>query len=397
MRGCETPAVPSRTAPRSRRVGGCGRDVVSATTAPTTTVNDEGVFMNATTTAAPAGTRSRPDVPEPSPEPILQVGMGFWASKTLLSAVELGVFTQLADDPQDLETLRARLGLHPRSARDFLDALVALGFLERTGGVYRNAPCTDAFLDEHKPAYIGGILEMANARLYRFWGHLTEALRTGEPQNETKHGGVPLFEELYADPELLEQFAAAMTGASRGANLEIAERFPWADVATFADIGTAQGDTAVQIALAHPHLTGYGFDLPPLAPVFEGHARRNQVDERLTFVPGDFFTDDLPSVDVLVMGHILHDWDLEQKRSLLAKAYDALPDGGSLIVYEMMIDDDRSSNVLGLLMSLDMLIETPGGFDFTPADCMGWMREAGFRDARAEHLTGPYSMVVAVK
>jgi hypothetical protein len=349
-------------------------------------------------TSTAAGAQPTPaDVTEVSPESILQVGIGFCASKTLLSAVELELFTHLAGHPQDLETLRARLGLHPRSARDFLDALVALGFLHRTDGVYRNTGVTDAFLDKHKPSYIGGILEMANVRQYGLWGHLTEALRTGEPQNETKHGGGTLFEQLCADPDRLEHFAAGMTGISRAVNLELAERFPWADVATFADIGTAQGDTAVQIALAHPHLTGYGFDLPALAPVFEDHARRNQVDERLTFVPGDFFTDALPSVDVLVMGHILHDWNLEEKRSLLAKAYDALPDGGSLIVYEAMIDDDRSSNALGLLMSLTMLLGTPGGFDFTPAECMGWMRDAGFRDARAEHLSGPHSMAVAVK
>ncbi len=354
--------------------------------------------MSATTTSTAAGEQPTPaDVTEVSPESILQVGTGFWASKTLLSAVELELFTHLAGHPQDLETLRARLGLHPRSARDFLDALVALGFLHRTDGVYRNTGATDAFLDKHKPSYIGGILEMANARQYGLWGHLTEALRTGEPQNETKHGGASLFEQLCADPERLKQFAAGMTGTSRGTNLELAKRFPWTDVATFADIGTAQGDTAVQIALAHPHLTGYGFDLPALAPVFEDYAHQNQVGERLTFVPGDFFTDALPTVDVLVMGHILHDWNLEEKRSLLAKAYDALPDGGSLIVYEAMIDDNRSSNAFGLLMSLNMLIETPGGFDFTPTECMEWMRDAGFRSARAEHLTGPDSMVVAVK
>jgi hypothetical protein len=354
--------------------------------------------MSATTTSTAAGEQPTPaDVTEVSPESILQVGMGFWASKTLLSAVELELFTHLAGHPQGLETLRARLGLHARSARDFLDALVALGFLHRTDEVYRNTAATDAFLDKHKPSYIGGILEMANARLYRFWGDLTEALRTGEPQNESKHGGTPLFQELYGDPERLEQFAAAMTGVSRGVNVELARRFPWADVATFADIGTAQGDTAVQIALAHPHLTGYGFDLPPLAPVFEDYVNQKEVSERLTFVPGDFFTDALPSVDVLVMGHILHDWNLEEKRALLRKAYDALPDGGSLIVYEAMIDDDRSSNAFGLLMSLNMLIETPGGFDFTPTECMGWMRDAGFRSARVEHLTGPDSMVVAVK
>src|SRR3954451_3229382 len=199
-----------------------------------------------------------------SPEHIMQVGMGFWASKTLLSAIEMELFTQLADHPQDLETLRARAGLHRRSARDFFDALVALGFLERNGGVYRNAPDSDTFLDKHKPSYIGGILEMANARLYGFWGSLTDALRTGELQNEAKGGGRPFFEELYADPARLKQFAAAMSGASHGASLQIAVAFEWSDYRTFADVGSAQGEAAVQIALANPHLTGYGFDLPEL-------------------------------------------------------------------------------------------------------------------------------------
>src|SRR5437588_9246121 len=126
---------------------------------------------------------------QPTPEHIMQVGLGFWASKTLLSAIEMGLFTELAHRPEDLETLRGRLGLHPRSARDFLDTLVALGFLERRDGVYRNTPDTGFFLDSRKPSYLGGMLEMANHRLYGFWGHLTEALRTGQPQNEIRSGG----------------------------------------------------------------------------------------------------------------------------------------------------------------------------------------------------------------
>ena len=123
---------------------------------------------------------------EPHPDHILQVGLGFWASKTLLSAVEMGLFTELAKHPEDLETLQGRLGLHPRSARDFLDALVALKFLERRDGKYHNTPTTDFFLDKRKPSYIGGILEMANHRLYPFWGHLTTALRTGFRKTKPK-------------------------------------------------------------------------------------------------------------------------------------------------------------------------------------------------------------------
>jgi len=334
---------------------------------------------------------------QPTPDQILQIGFGFWASKALLSAVEMELFTELAKHPEDAETLRDRLGLHPRSSQDFLDALVALGFLERRDGTYSNTPSTDLFLDKRKPSYLGGILEMANHRLYGFWGHLTEALRTGQLQNEAKSGEAPFFEAIYADPARLKAFLAAMSGLSHGANLAIAKQFPWREYATFADVGTAQGDLAVQIALANPHLTGVGFDLPEVAPVFEDYVERHSLQERLSFVAGDFFSDELPNVDVLVMGHVLHDWNLDEKRTLVGKAYDALQDGGALIVYEAIIDDDRSQNAFGLLMSLNMLIETEGGFDYTAADCMGWMTDAGFTTTRAEHLIGPDSMVVGLK
>lgn len=327
----------------------------------------------------------------------MQTGLAFWPSKTLLSAIEMGVFTELARGPEAFDALIGRLGLHPRSARDFLDTLVALGFLERTGDRYGNTPETDLFLDRHKPSYVGGILEMANHRLYPFWGHLTEALRTGLPQNEVKNGGPGLFETLYADPARLKGFLAAMTGISHGANMAIARQFPWKDYTSFVDVGTAQGDLAVQIARANPHLQGMGFDLPEVAPIFEEYAMGNRLADRLRFVPGSFFEHDLPKADVVTMGHILHDWDLPTKQMLVRKAFDALPSGGAFIVYESIIDDDRRKNAFGLMMSLNMLIETPGGFDYTGADCMGWMTEAGFSSTRVEHLVGPDSMVIGIK
>jgi hypothetical protein len=339
---------------------------------------------------------TEPAKPGPALDRILQTGLGFWASKTLLTAVELGVFTQLAQGPLEAETLRHRLGLHPRSALDFFDALVALQLLERRQGKYANTPDTDFFLDRNKPTYAGGILEMSNARLYSSWGSLSEALRTGKPQNEAKEGGNP-FDKLYSTPEKLESFLSGMTGISLGSAMAIAEKFPWRDRCNFADIGAAQGGVPVQLALKHPHLEGIGYDLAQVRPVFEKYVRANHVSDRVRFEEGDFFKDPLPTAQVLIMGHILHDWDIEQKRALLAKAYAALPSGGALIVYEALIDDDRSQNAFGLLMSLNMLIETPGGFDYTGRDCQGWMHTAGFRKTYVEHLVGPDSMVVGIK
>ncbi|WP_435532587.1 methyltransferase [Streptomyces violaceusniger] len=253
---------------------------------------------------------------EISPEPILQVGLGFMASKALLTAVELDLFSQLAEGPRTGGDLAEELGLHPRGAVDFLDALVALGFLERSGGAYRNSPSADAFLDRKKATYVGGILEMANVRLYPFWGSLTEALRTGEPQNEHKHGG-DVFDAIYRDQEGLEGFLHGMTGLSMGKALVMAERFPWAEYRTVLDVGGAVGCLPVAVAQRHSHMSGGVFELPRVRPVFEKYVASFGLEDRLTFHGGDFFTDDLPGADVIVLGQILHGWGLEEKRLLL--------------------------------------------------------------------------------
>lgn len=327
---------------------------------------------------------------------VLELGLGFWASKTLLSAVELGVFTLLAGGPLDVSALSRGVGIHERGASDFFDALTALGMLVREGDLYANTPATDYYLDKQKPAYVGGLLEMCNARLYGYWENLTEALRTGVPQNEAKHGGEN-FDVLYGDSKKLKQFLSAMTGLSGDAARALAKKFPWEDYRSFTDIGCAEGGVMVEIAQANPHLTGIGFDLPPVGPVFQEYVTSVRNIGRLTFAPGDFFVDALPSAEVIVMGHILQHWNLGQKRLLIEKAYKALPEGGALVVYDWIIDDQRRDHAYGLLMSLNMLIETAGGFDYTGADCRSWMDEAGFSQTSQERLTALDSMVVGIK
>jgi O-methyltransferase domain/Dimerisation domain len=331
-----------------------------------------------------------------TPDAIMQLGTAYWGSKTLLSAVELKMFGLLSESgPLSADELRDRLGLHPRSARDFFDALVALRMLNRDDGRYSNTPDTDLFLDPAEPTYMGGVLEMGSTRLYGFWGSLTEGLLTGQPQSEVKTGG-DFFETVYSDPEKLAGFTAAMSGLSRAAGEAIAAKFPWRDYGSMIDIGCAQGAVPVAIAQAHEHLTGGGFDLPPVEPIFNSYVAKCGLSERLTFTAGNFFADPMPHADVLIMGHILHDWDLDQKRQLLQNAFGALPTGGALIVHEAIIDDDRRENAFGLLMSLNMLIEGIG-FDFTGADCRGWMAEVGFTRSYVEPVAGPDSIVVGIK
>lgn len=335
------------------------------------------------------------------PSHIMQVGMGFFASKTLLSAVELELFTNLAKQPMTGKEIAATLQLSPRAIPDFPDALVALKFLEREGdgpeARYSNTPESAFFLDRNSPGYIGGILEMANARLYRFWADLTEGLKTGMPQNETKHSGEPMFTKLYADPARLEQFMNAMSGVSARNFKEFASKFDFSKFNTLCDIGGATGQLSCMVAAANPHMRCTSFDLPEVLPIAARKIQQAGLTDRVTAVAGDFFADPLPKADVITMGMILHDWNLEKKKALIRKVYEALPPGGAFVVVEALIDDARRKNAFGLLMSLNMLIEFGDAFDYSGSDFAGWCREVGFRDFNIIPLAGPSSAAVAYK
>lgn len=337
----------------------------------------------------------------PDPSAILQIAFGFWPAKTLLSAVELGLFSVLAEGALTGGQIEQRLGLGSRATYDFLDGLVALHMLEREGSGptarYGNTRDTAVFLDANSSSYIGGIMEMAGARLYPFWGGLTEALRTGEPQNEVKHTGTSMFAELYSDPARLEQFMRAMAGISAGNFHALAEKFDFSPYQTVCDVGGATGQLSIILAQHHSHLRCTSFDLPVVVPIAQRTIAEAKLVDRVEAVGGDFFADPLPKADVITMGMILHDWNLERKLQLIRQAYDALPVGGALIAVENIIDDERRENVFGLMMSLNMLIEFGDAFDFTGADYRGWCEEAGFRSVEIVHLAGPASAAIARK
>ena len=337
----------------------------------------------------------------PNPSKIMEVGMGFWASKTLLTAVNMGLFTHLAKSELSGNDIKSKLGLNDRGLYDFLDTLVSLGFLKRTGlkqtSIYSNSNDTNLFLDKNKPSYVGGMLEMANNRLYPFWNDLEEGLKTGKPQNETKKGGAPVFEALYADDQKLREFLKAMGGIQMGNFMMLSKVFDFSNYKTHCDAGGAGGYLAAQVAMNNSHMNCISFDLPPVEPIATENIKMMGLSDRVSSKSGDFLNEDLPKADVITMGNILHDWGLQDKKILMKKAYDALPKGGALVVIENIIDDNRSENAFGLMMSLNMNIETTEGFDFSAADFDEWAKECGFTQTSKMPLTGPSSAVIAVK
>jgi hypothetical protein len=339
--------------------------------------------------------------PLPAPDQILQTAFGFWNAKVLLTAVEFEVFTVLGERRLTGAELGKELNLHPRGIADFLDALVAMKFLDRQDdgptAKYFNTEAGKVYLDRNSPRYIGGIPEMLNARLFKFWHDLPEALRTGKPQNETKHGGKGIFEQLYSDPTGLELFLDAMTGLSRINFEALAEKFDFSRYHTLCDVGGATGLLCIEVAKKYPHLQCTSFDLPPVEPVAKKHIARAGLSERIRTASGDFFADSLPQAEVITMGMVLHDWNLERKVQLIRAVYDALPASGAFIVVEALIDDARRENVFGLLMSLNMLIEFGDAFDFSGADFQKWCREVGFQRFEVIHLAGPSSAAIAYK
>ncbi|WP_033417700.1 methyltransferase [Nevskia ramosa] len=335
------------------------------------------------------------------PSHIMQTATAFWASKVLLTAVELDLFTTLGDGQQSATQLGQALGLHPRGTYDFFDALVALKFLDRDGdgpeGQYRSTPETAAFLNKKSPTYIGGLTLMLNSRLFGFWNHLGAALKTGKPQNEVKDGGKSIFEALYANQDSLGEFLDAMTGFQAANFALLAQKFDFSSYKTVGDVGGALALLSRVVGAHHQHLSFTSFDLPPVAPLALKHIKAAGMESRIKPIAGDFFKDDLPKADVITMGNILHDWNLANKKILIRKAYDALPDGGAFIAIENVIDDARRDNAFGLLMSLNMLIEFGDAFDYTGADFRNWCSEAGFRRFDMIALAGPTSAVIAYK
>jgi SAM-dependent methyltransferase len=324
------------------------------------------------------------------PVAIKRLGNAFCEAKLLLTAVELGLFSELDARPATVEEVRAKLDLGPRGVREFLDGLVALGLLERDGETYANGPAASEFLVPGKDDYSGGFLERANRMLYPAWGKLSEALRTGAPQAQAPYGAVA------ADPVKLNAFLAMMDSVNGLLVTDLLTLFPWSEQGSVADIGGARGNVAGLLAKANPRLRGTVFDLPTIAGPAHDHLAALGVADRVEFRGGDFFIDELPSADVLIMGHVLHNWSAQERQELVNKCYAALPPGGALLIYDAMLDDERR-DISKLLVSINMLLVTDSGSEYPVGECREYLATAGFTRTSAHPLGANNTLVIGYK
>ncbi|MFI9256714.1 methyltransferase [Streptomyces sioyaensis] len=325
-------------------------------------------------------------------EPLLQMAADFYKWRTVLFAVELGLFTALLHTPMTPAGVCDRFGIGRRGAADFLDSLVSVGLLERADGdgAYRTAPLAARFLDGEKAAYLGRFLQQADAR----WSRVGEGLLTGEPQNGARPGA-GMFVRQHRSRQEWRAYYGGMDALNGPSGRALVDAFDWGTVKRVTDVGGARGNVLAELVRAHPHLEATVFDLPAVEPVFTEHMAELGLTGRVAFRPGDFFRDALPESEVVVFGHVLHDWDVEQRRQLARRAFEAVAPGGYALAYDTMIDEERRTKTNSLLVSLNMMLCTPGGSEYTPSEGARWFEDAGFAEVSHRPLAGDDTLLVA--
>jgi SAM-dependent methyltransferase len=322
---------------------------------------------------------------------ILRLGNAFCEAQALLTAAELDLFTALHGSPATVEQIRGRLGLPGRGLHDLLRLLVALGLLHEDGRHYSNTAVTDRHLVAGQPGYVGGFLLGAKANLYPVWAGLTETLRSGKPR-----AAAGRFAAMLDDPGQLRRYAHMMEGVLQPVVPRLIEALDWSGYRSVLDVGGCRGSLAGQLVAAHPWLAGHVFDLPQLEPLFAEKMRELRTAGMVRFHAGDFFRDPLPRADVLILGHVLHNWPQRQRAELVHKAFHAVNPGGVLLVHDRMLDDS-CTNVGNLVASLIMALVTEEGSEYPVSELERLAGGAGFTSVRRQPLDDAETLVLCGK
>jgi hypothetical protein len=344
-----------------------------------------------------------------SPEPIFQIVTGFWASKALMAAVELELFTKLSGGKQmTLKELQQALEMKARPTDVFASALASLGLLQVTKKkegserLFANTPISEMFLDKSKASYMGEIITMFDKRLYKAWDKLVESLKSNKPVDAADGGGAEtIFDQAKSKQavEEIQKFTHAMQGVSIGPAMQLPKAYDFSKHRRMMDIGGGSGVYAIQVVKANPHITATVLDLEPVCQMAEQYIKIHNLQDKVKTKPLDFFKEDIPTgYDVAFLSLILHDYSEEKGIALLKKIYNSLAnDDGVVVISEWLINDDKTGPPASALMGLNMVIETYGGKNYSYAEIADMLKQAGFKRTEKRPLTAPAEIVIGYK
>ncbi len=332
-----------------------------------------------------------------SAAPILDLIEAFRRSKTMFTAVRLGVFDALAAGEQDAATLAAKLGLNEEALRRLLDGCVSLGLVERLTGAYRNTELAQRYLVNSSAESLAGYINYSDQSLYVLWSHLDDAVREGTNRWMQAFGGRnALFDFYFRDSVTTASFLGGMHGFGQISSPSVVRAFDLSGFKHLADLGGATGHLAMAACEAYPQMRATVVDLPPVMPFAREYIARASVRARIETLACDFFVEQLPAADLYALGRILHDWGDERIASLLAKIVSALPANGALLIAETLLDEDRTGPRASVMQDLNMLVCTEGR-ERTLTEYEELLKGAGFATVEPKRTGTPLDAILARK
>jgi len=314
----------------------------------------------------------------------MQLATAFWAFKTLSTAVDMSLFTHFSTSPMSARETADWFNIEERPAEMLLTGCASLGLLEKDPqtGRYCNSPLSETFLSRNARYYFGGFVTMLNQRLYAGWDKLPDAMRTNKPTTWDPSKQKSLFEG--ADPAMMSTFWQAMHSISTFTARALGEAMDFSPFRNVLDVGGGSGAFDIELCRRYPHLQSAVYDLPFVTEIAAKNIAEAGLGQRIATHAGDFFRDaEFPAGhDVILLSMIMHDWSEADNRAILKKCFAALPAGGAIVISELLVNDEKTGPPPAALMSLNMLIETVGGRNYTPSEYTEWLNDTGFRDIR---------------
>jgi O-methyltransferase domain/Dimerisation domain len=330
---------------------------------------------------------------------LMDIVCGYITAQALITSCNLGVFEALSDGPLTAADLAQRIAIHPVGCRRLLGMLVKLELVTRDGERYANSE-VGAFCTSKADVNLSAVAGFGNP-FYHMYEFLPDALREYSPRWQQAVGATSadVFAAMYEDPARLRQFAYFMNALSIPQGQLIADSYDFSSHRCIMDIAGGPGGQAVQIGLKHPHLRGIISDMPPVCAIATEYIQRCGLSDRFTAVPADLFEGPYPAgADVIVLGHILHDWNDQHCRTILRNCAAALPARGVLLVSESVLEPDYSGSMFGLVKDLTMLVASePDSRERTEAEYRALLDEAGFDVTDVIRLDAPRDLLVARK